>query len=368
MKYQVCNRCVMDTTDSAIEFDEQGICNRCTDFFERSEVTPDKKPELDGLIHRIKNSAKNKKYDCVIGVSGGVDSTYVAYLVKKCGLNPLAVHLDNGWNSELAVSNIQKTLENLDIDLYTYVIDWQEFRDLQLSFLKASVTDAEIPTDHAIISVLYKMAAEHGVKYILSGANNATEGIYPTTWTYGIADWKYIQGVHQKFGTKKLKSFPSTSLLQKDFNILLKRIQVVPFLDYFDYNKEEAVKLIESELGWRNYGGKHYESIYTRFFQGYIMPVKFNIDKRKAHLSTLICSDQITREEALEELKKPIYPQELFEQDKVFVLKKLGLSNEDFDRIMTSPIRTFRDYPNSSDYFLFRSKVVPFLRKMSLMK
>ncbi|GHA57638.1 LPS biosynthesis protein WbpG [Pontibacter akesuensis] len=362
----------MDTSEPEISFDENGNCNHCTAYLSNEhnlalQSDTSKKEDLNKLVERIKSSSRNSKYDCIIGVSGGVDSTYVAYLVKELGLNPLAVHLDNGWNSELAVSNIQKTLDNLGIDLYTYVIDWHEFRDIQLSFLKASVRDAEIPTDHAIISVLYQVAAKENLKYILSGANSATEGIYPVTWTYGIADLKYIKGIHSIFGSKKLKTFPSTSLSMKDYYILLKQIKTVPILDYIDFNKEKAMQIIQNELGWRYYGGKHYESIYTRFFQGYIMPVKFKIDKRRAHLSTLICSGQITKAEALEELKKEIYPAELYESDREFVLKKLKLSETDFAEIMKLPIKSYKDYPNSKNYFEFRKKVVPYLRKISLM-
>jgi len=346
----------MDTTDPSIRFDENGVCNHCRDFlvlrqhFQKSES---KRKELDQLVVEIKEQRRHGKYDCIIGVSGGIDSTYVAYVIKELGLRPLAVHVDNGWNSELAVRNIEKVLKTLDIDLYTHVIDWEEFRHLQISFLKASVTDAEIPTDHAIRAVLLRVAIREGVKYIINGRNLSTEGILPWSWTYSALDWKYIHSVHERFWPTRLSKYPYTSILYLMYSVLVKRIKSISILNYVDYHKKEAMDILKSKLAWVDYGGKHYESIYTRFFQAYILPLKFDIDKRKAHFSVLVCTDQMTREEALAEMKKPPFPDDRLAEDRQYVLKKLRLSEEQFQEIMSQPIKRYSDYPNHSTFFLF---------------
>ena len=347
--YQMCTRCVMDTTDPDIQFDEKGVCNHCRKYeaLARTIFVPEneRQRKLDRLVQEIKIKGKGKEYDCVIGVSGGVDSTYVAYLVKKLGLRPLAVHMDNGWDSELAVNNIEQFLAKLDIDLYTVVLDWEEFKDLQCAFLNASVSDAEIPTDHAIGGSLYQVADDRDVPYIIMGTNFATEGILPVRWTYGIDDWRYIKSVHERFGRGKLRSYPHYGFFHKLYYLVVKRIRTINILDYVSYNKQEVMRVLQEGLGWQYYGGKHYESIYTRFFQGYILPRKFNIDKRKAHLSALIMSGQVTREDALQELKRPPYTGYMQEADMEYVLKKLELTEEEFGRIMSLPVKTYEDYP-----------------------
>ena len=347
----------MDTTDPDIQFDEKGVCNHCKRYDklvkERVFTGREGEQKLDKLIDGIKTKGENKGYDCIIGVSGGVDSTFVAYKVKKIGLRPLAVHLDNGWNSELAVSNVKKVLEKLNIDLYTYVLNWEKFKNLQLSFLKASVPDAEVPTDHAILALLYRVAVEKGIKYIISGGNIATEGILPSKWAYGAKDWKYIKGIHKRLGKTKLNDFPHYNFFNLFYYLFVKGIKEIRILNYISYNKKKAMEILEKELDWKYYGGKHYESIYTRFLQAYILPRKFGIDKRKAHLSTLICSGQITREKALEEIKHDFYPAEgLMREDKEYIIKKLGITNEEFEEIMSLPVKTFRNYP--SNYWLIQ--------------
>lgn len=369
--YRICTRCIMDTTDPDIQFDENGVCNHCRVYDERvrERLRADEagQQELNRLIAKIKTKGKNKKCDCIIGVSGGVDSTFAAYMVKKLGLRPLAVHLDNGWDSEVAVANLGKALKKLDIDLYTYVVDWEEFKDVQLSFLRASVPDAEIPTDYAIRVVLYQVAAKEGIQSVVSGGNVATEGHLPAKWSYGHVDWKYIRSVHKKFGKVRLKTFPHRSLLGFLCDILIKRITAISILNYTPYVKKDAMEILEKELDWKYYGGKHYESIYTRFLQAYILPRKFGIDKRKSHLSTLICSGQMTREEALEELKNDPYRNEqMMRKDRGYVLEKLGLSEEEFDTIMSLPIKTFRDYPSNHWLFPTMTKVARILRKAKL--
>lgn len=341
----------MDTSDENIKFDSEGVCNHCArykrELHRRVFLGEMASSKLENIVDRIKKSGKGKEYDCVIGVSGGVDSTYVAYLTKQLGIRPLAVHFDNGWNSELAVSNIEKTLERLGIDLYTYVIDWEEFKSLQLSFLKASTPDGEIPTDHAINALLFIEASKRGIKYIINGMNFASESISVPSWAYGHSDWKYIKSVHRAFSPIKLKHYPKFSFFDLFFWNVIKQIKVVSILNYIDYKKDTVMRLLEAELGWVYYGGKHYESVYTRFYQGYILPKKFGIDKRKAHLSDLIKSGQITREAALQELSKDAYDYQLFCQDKQFVIKKLDLDESSFDAIMRLPIKSFRNYPNN---------------------
>lgn len=362
----------MDTVaDPDICFDDKGICNYYHEYNERKQKrvfnTPEHAGRLYELIKKIKAQKGSKDYDCIIGVSGGVDSTYLAYLAKrKFGLNPLAVHLDNGWNSELAVMNIKKALDILDIDLFTHVLNWEEFKDLQLSFLKASTPDGEIPTDHAIFALLFKMAAKMNIKFILNGNNFITEGIMPRTWSYGHIDWPYIKGVHKKFGSKKLSSYPRLTVFKYLYYTLIKRIRIISVLNYIDYQKDKAMKVLEGDLGWKYYGGKHYESVYTRFYQGHVLPEKFKIDKRKAHLSTLVFAGQMDKAQALEELKKDIYPEGMLEQDKDFVMKKFGVSETEFDELMKLENRTFLDYPSSYKTHRIFRQLLDSLRKKKI--
>jgi len=371
--YQVCTRCVMDTTDPEIQFDENGFCNHCRGYealAQRLLIPESKRQEaLDRLVIEIKAKGKGREYDCIIGVSGGVDSTYVAYLVKKLGLRPLAIHLDNGWDSELAVGNIEKFLRKLGIDLYTHVLDWEEFKQLQIAFLKASTPDSEVPTDHTIWAVLYREAAKRNIPYLIIGINTVTEGIHAVNWSYGGDDWKYIKGINDRFGTNALGTFPHYSLFDRLYYSFVKKIKVIRILDYIHYDKKEAIKVLEKDLGWRPYGGKHYESIYTRFFQGYILPQKFGIDKRKMHLSTLIMSEQITREQALVELDNPPYVGYMMEEDMEYVLKKFGFTQEEFQSIMAEPVRSYKDFPNGEELFtaLRSMRVTTLMRKLKRM-
>ena len=354
-EYRICKKTVMDTiADPDISFDEIGVCNYVKEHAEKVRLRVPAEDLAERLVREkvdiIKKEGRGKEYDSIVGVSGGVDSTYTAYISRKFGLRPLAVHVDNGWNSELAVGNIEKVLRKLDIDLVTKVLDWDEFKDIQLSFLKASVPDGEIPTDHAIYAVLYKTAAEFNIRYILMGSNMRTEGIMPKSWASGHLDWKYIRGVHKKFGRERLKTFPKITLKDLAYYIFLRGIKKFAILDYVPYSKKEAMSVLLNELGWLDYGGKHFESVYTRFFQGYILPEKFNIDKRKCHLSNLIISGDITRKEALEELKKPPYGDEkMLKEDMKFVIKKFGLTEDDFDSIMNLKTLSIYDYPNNID-------------------
>lgn len=346
---RVCMRCVMDTSDPELTFDAQGVCNHCRDYDEFAQTITRSGErglkELEALAARIKQDGAGKRYDCVIGVSGGVDSTYVAYRVKQLGLRPLAVHLDNGWNSEIAVSNISVTLKNLGIDLHTHVIDWEEFKDIQLAFLRAGVPDCEIPSDHAIVATVHETARQHGIRHTIWGYNTRTETHLPRAWSQGHHDWGYIQAIHQQFGSGRTKTFPHLNFLGyvTGYKFTQTRLHL---LDYVDYNKKEAMKLLESQLGWRNYGGKHHESVYTRWYQGWFLPVRFGYDKRKTHFSSLICSGEITRADALRELEQPTYSPELQRADTEYVMKKFGLSRAEFESILNAPKRRFEDFPS----------------------
>ncbi len=350
-QYQQCTRCVMDTSDVDIRFDENGVCNHCTNYFHRiaHRVYGGEKSdaELSELVEKIKKSGKGKKYDCVIGVSGGIDSSYVCYIAKIKGLRALLVHLDNGWNSEISVKNIKNLADILGFDYQSYVLDWTEFKDLQLAFLKASIPEMETPTDIAIPGSLHKVASQHGVKYIISGGNFATEGILPKTWHYNAKDLTYLKHIQRKFGTRKLKKFPLFGALHETWYKVIKGIKIIYILNYVPYKKEEAMKLLESELGWRYYGGKHYESKYTGFVQSYIMPEKFNMDYRRATFSTQICTGELTREDALEQLELKPYNVDTLKSEKEYVCKKLGISTAEFEQIMKTPPKIYRDYPNN---------------------
>jgi N-acetyl sugar amidotransferase len=353
--YRICSKTIMDTTaDPDIIFDELGISKYVNEYHKLIALrVPEKssaKKHLDQMISKIKKDGKGKEYDCLIGISGGIDSTYVAYLAKEMGLRPLAVHMDNGWNSELAVSNIERTLKKLKIDLHTEVLNWEEFRSIQLAFLKASTPDGEIPTDHAIYAVTMKTAAKYGIKYIISGNNLKTEGILPRSWARGHLDWKYIKSVCKIHGNGVPVHFPHITMASVFYYLYIKGIKNFPILNYIEFNRTDVLEILSKELGWQYYGGKHYESVYTRFYQAFVLPRKFKMDKRRGHLSTLICSGEISRENALMEISKPPYlDEELEKQDLAFVLKKLNLTIEEFNRIMKLPVRSIYDYPNNFD-------------------
>jgi N-acetyl sugar amidotransferase len=355
--YQICSRCIMDTTDPDIVFDDNGYCNHCTRAikimkrgpYSLSEVK--KKESLDALVLKIKQKGKGKRYDCIVGVSGGVDSSYTAFKVKELGLRPLAVHLDNGWDSELAVMNIENICKKLNIDLYTHVIDWEEFKDLQHSFLKASTPDSEIPSDHAIVTQCYQIAEKESLHYILAGTNLSTESILPQAWSQGHDDWKYIRNIQKRFGTKRLKTFPHRTFLIDCYYNNIKRIEWIDFLDYFNYDKDKAKQIIIKELEWRDYGGKHHESNYTKIYQAYILPKKFGFDKRRAHLSSMVVAGQISRENALEKMQEHLYAKDKLEDDLNYLTNKFSISRSDFDNIMASPKKTYGDYPNLRNSF-----------------
>lgn len=354
--YQRCTRTIMDTTDPDIWFDEDGVSSHVLHFEAdladgvRRAQAGERLGELDDLVAKIKSAGRGKPYDCIIGVSGGVDSTYVALRAVQLGLRPLAVHFDSGWNSELAVDNIHNLVTKLGLDLYTHVADWREMKDLQLSFFKASVANADIPTDHAFSWVAYTQAKKYRIKYILSGSNLASESILPEAWGYDAGDAKHVRAIQKQFGSVKLKTYPLMGLGQRYiWYPLVRRIKTVKPLNLMPYVYKDAKRAISEELGWRDYGGKHYESVFTRYFQGYYLPHKFGYDKRLAHYSSLILSDQMTRDEALGLLETTNYPDALRKQDHEFIAKKLGVSVGELEAICERPPVHYSAYPNSAE-------------------
>ncbi len=352
--YRICTRCVMDTSDPDINFDSDGVCSHCRqyDALVRDQIERanrgERQDELGAIVERIKKAGAGREYDCIMGLSGGVDSSYVAYVAKKLGLRPLAVHFDSGWNSELAVNNIENIVKKLGIDLQTFVVDWEEMRDLQLAFFKASVANCDIPTDHAFPAVLYREAARHRIGYILSGTNHATEFILPKAWGHTSSDKRHLVDVQRKFGTATLRTYPTIGFFaQYVYYPYICRIRTVRPLNYIPYNKTEAKRIISEELGWRDYGGKHHESVFTRFFQGCYLPTKFGYDKRRAHLASLINSGQMARADALLELERPTYDPAQQLEDKVFVAKKLGVTSAELDAIFAQPNRSYSDFASS---------------------
>jgi len=366
--YQMCSRTVMDTTDPDITFDDEGVSNHWLDFIrsrQRESLNPERaKEELARVVSEVKSAGRRKAYDCVLGLSGGVDSSYLAHLAVELGLRPLIVHFDNGWNSELAVSNIESLVKGLKLDLHTFVMDWPEFRDLQRSYFKASVVDLEVPTDHMILGALYKIALQHGLKFLLSGTNVATESILPSRWYYPKFDLKNLRDIHRHFGTLPLRKLPALGFWQMTYYNQVRRINSVSLLDLVDYNKAAAKALLKERYGWRDYGGKHYESVFTRFYQGYILPTKFNIDKRKAHLSSLICSGQISRSEALSELAQPAYDPAMQIEDKRYVAKKLGFTEDEFESVLRLPNRDHREFATDTKVRLTYFRILKTLAPM----
>jgi N-acetyl sugar amidotransferase len=381
-EFQRCTRCVLDTTVPGIKFNERGQCNFCDFYDNLAKRTVLRDPEIlnreyDELVEHIKSAGVGKQFDCVLGVSGGLDSTYLALLSKKLGLRPLLVHFDNGWNSELAVKNIENIVNKLGFQLHTHVMDWDEFRDLQRAYFLASVVDVEVPTDQLIFAALYKIAHQYKIKFILAGNNVVSESINPDGWVYkSKLDLVNLKDIHSKYGKKKLKRLPRLGAFERYFYEAIVGIRMVNLLNLIPYKKAEVTKMVQDELGWRDYGGKHYESVFTRFYQGYYLPRKFNIDKRKAHLSNLILSNQITREQSLELLKQPPYPLQDQLADEVYVKKKLGFSDLEWSQIMSATPVSHKVFKSESSvankliYDAFRLIVflpVRFLRLMGIL-
>ena len=355
--HQVCSNCVMDTTDPEIKFDENGKCDFCDNFV--NTILPNWHPTEEGfnvlqeIAKKIKQEGKNKEYDCIIGISGGVDSSYLAYIAKvKLGLNPLMLCVDTGWNLNVANENVYKLLKTLDLDLETIVVDWEEMKDLQVAYLKSQVPYQDTPQDHAIFAGLYNYAAKHKIKYILTGGNYSTEGVKPPQeWTY-LNDIRLLKDIHKKYGKIRLKTFPLCGMFKyKIFYRFFKGVRVIQPLNMVPYKKEDAIKLLEEKFDWEQYANKHYENIFTRFYEGYWLPRKFGYDKRKCYLSNLILTGQMTRNEAIEELSQQPYDEKLAMQDMEYIVDKLDMEKNEFLNLMNGSNKTFRDYKKQRKTF-----------------
>lgn len=351
----------MDTSDPQIVFDQEGLCNHCTDFLavrslHRFEGEKGER-ERGKLFDVIRASGRGREYDCILGLSGGVDSAYATYLVKEAGLRPLAVHMDNGWDSEESVSNIKNITAKLAVDYQSYVLDWEEFRDLQLAFLKASVPEAETPTDVAIVAALHYFAAKHNVKHIISAGNLTTEGILPKSWHYNAKDLKYLNHIHKLFGRSKLKTFPTFDYKKEAFFKLAKGIRVVYPMNCVSLTNKQITDFLIDAFGYKPSGGKHYESRYTRFIQSYYLYEKFGIDYRRAKFSSEICSGQATREQAIDCLRSKPYDAAAIEAEKHYIAKKLKVSFDEFERVLALPPKWYWDYPNDERklQFIYRT-------------
>ncbi len=364
-EYQTCRNCVMDTTDSRITFDGEGICDHCNNFYKNilpNWNTDDTgRIELERIAEKIRKQGVGKDFDCIMGMSGGIDSSYLTYIVKEeLGLRPLVFHVDAGWNSQEAVNNIEKLVDGLGLDLYTEVIDWEEMKDLQLAFFKAGVPHLDTPQDHAFFATMYNFAAKYKIKYILTGANFSTECVKnPIEWHYPASDLVQLRDIHKKFGSRPLTRFPLANILKyKIYYRYFRGITVVKPLNYVPYIKLQAMKLLADRFGWQEYPQKHFESRFTKFYEGYWQPKKFNIDKRKTQFSSLILTEQMTREEALEKLSRPAYDESTIKQEFEYVATKLGITVEELQGYMDAPNRTFRDYKSQRSIFKLGTKVL----------
>jgi N-acetyl sugar amidotransferase len=367
-KYQICTNCIMDTSDPTLTFDEEGVCVYCRNF--ENEIKPNWHPDELGIkniqptIDKIKKDGIGKDHDCLIGLSGGLDSSYVTYVAKeKFGLRPLIFHCDAGWNSDLGVSNVQKMVEGLNLDLVTEVINWEEMKDLQRAFFKAQVPFVDQPQDLGLFSALYNFAAENDFKYVITGGNNSTECVRESIdWTYFSTDMRYVNDIHSKFGEKELKTFPTCDILKyKTYYRYIKGIKVIKLLDYYPFIKNNAIKELNERFQWQPYKMKHYESRFTRFFESFWTPRKHGYDKRRAYLSSEILTKQITRSEALERVSKPELSEEEMMKDFHYVAKKLDWTDEEFWEIFNGKNKSFRDYKNNFFLIGLGAKIMNFL-------
>lgn len=367
-EYKICSNCVMDTSDSEITFDEKGVCDHCNGFWTNVEPNwhPDEigKAQVAKMVADIKANGEGKEFDCILGMSGGLDSSYLLHLVVvEFGLRPLVFHVDGGWNTDLAVNNIQVMIDKLGLDLYTEVINWQEMRDFQLSFFKSGVPHLDIPQDHAFIATLYHFAHKHGIKYILNGGNYATECVRnPLEWLYYGTDMAQLKDIQHQFGTRELKTYPFSSILfHKVYLRYLKGVKVVKPLDSLPYTKKIAIDTLTSKYGWTPYPQKHFESRFTRFYEAYWLPTRFGYDTRRVQYSSLILTNQMTRDEAIEKLKAPAYNPETIDEEFEYIATKLGISVEELRGYHEMPLKTYRDYKNQETMFNIGAKVLSML-------
>ena len=366
---QICTNCVMDTTDSMITFDEKGVCDHCNTYYQK--ILPhwhtDEKgeKELWKIISKIKKEGKGKDFDCITGMSGGIDSSYLIYVLKeKFGLRPLVFHVDAGWNSQVAVNNIERMIDKLGLDLYTHVVDWEEIKDLQLAYFKSGVPHIDVPQDHAFFATMYDFASRYKIKYILTGGNYSTECVRnPIEWMYYQSDSIQLKDIHRKFGTKPLKNYKVTNIIwHKVYLPYFRGIKLIRPLDYIPYNKEEAMQLLVDKFGWQRYDQKHFESRFTKFYESYWLPKKFGYDTRKVQFSSLILTGQMTREEALEKLSKPAYNEEMIAHEFEYVATKLGITVEELQGYMDAPNKSYKDYKSMKYIYHFGASIMRLLK------
>jgi len=361
----MCTNCVMDTSDTRIVFDEKGVCDQCNTYY--NLIKPNWHPndvgkrELEKIVDKIKKEGKGKDFDCILGLSGGVDSSYMLHLaVKEFGLRPLVFHVDGGWNSELAVHNIQVMIDKLGLDLYTEVINWQEMKDFQLAFFKSGVPHIDIPQDHAFVATLYNFAYKYKIKYILNGGNTSTECINnPMEFFYYGTDMVHIRDIIKKFCTIELKTYPFSSIFRhKIYLKYIKGVTVVKPLNFMPFFKQDALQLLEKEYGWKPYPQKHFESRFTKFYEGYWLPVRFGFDTRRVQFSSLILTGQMTKDEALEKLKKPAYDLNTIEDEFNYIATKLSISSDELKSYLNMPKKFYWDYKNQEAIFNLGAKVL----------
>ncbi|WP_374597286.1 N-acetyl sugar amidotransferase [Sphingosinicella sp.] len=363
--YRICTSCVMDTSDRMIRFDDKGVCDHCNNYYCHTlsnwHTDARGRQELDRMVSAVRAAGKGEDFDCIIGMSGGIDSSYLTYIAKaELGLRPLVFHVDAGWNSQVAVNNIERLVDGLGLDLFTEVINWEEMKDLQLAFLRSGVSHIDAPQDHAFFATMYKFATQHKVKYILTGANLSTECVRnPVEWMYYQSDSRQLRDIHAKFGSRPLKTYPTTSILwHKLWLPYVKGIKVLKPLNYVPYIKEEAKALLIERFAWQPYPQKHFESRFTKFYESYWLPKRFGYDVRRVQFSSLILTGQMTREEAVAELEKPPYDQQAIGQEVEFVANKLGISIGELESYMALPLKSYRDYKNQRQIYDLGARVM----------
>jgi N-acetyl sugar amidotransferase len=363
--HQICSKCVMDTSDSKIAFDKKGVCDHCNTYHDNilPNWHPDEKGEnaLLEILQKIKKDGEGRDFDCIMGMSGGIDSSYLLYVMKeKYGLRPLVFHVDAGWNSQIAVNNIERLIDGLGLDLYTEVINWEEIKDLQLAFLKSGVPHIDVPQDHAFFATMYKFASKHKIKYILTGGNYSTECVRnPLEWMYYQSDSIQLRDIHKKYGTIPLDTYPVTNILwHKVYLPYIRGIKMIRPLDYLPYHKDEAMQLLVDKFGYQKYPQKHFESRFTRFYESYWLPERFGYDTRKVQFSSLILTGQMTREEALERLKEPAYDPETIHHEFEFVANKLDIPVQELRSYFDMPLKTFRDYKSQEAIYNIGAKAM----------
>lgn len=367
-EFKVCTNCVMDYSDSKISFDENGICDHCNTFYTKIKpfwhTDSRGRKKLEDLVEKIKKEGKDKDFDCLMGMSGGIDSSYLLHVMTKdFGLRPLVFHVDAGWNSQIAVNNIERLVDGLGLDLYTEVINWEEMKELQLAFFESGVPHIDVPQDHAFFATMYKFASKHNIKYILTGGNYSTECVRnPLEWMYYQSDSIQLRDIFRKHGKGELKDYPVTNILwHKVYLPYVKGVKLYRPLDFVPYHKDEAMQFLVDTYGYQKYPQKHFESRFTRFYEGFWLPQRFGYDTRKVQYSSLILTGQMVREEALEKLKVPAYTDEQVKEDFEFISNKLGITTDQLWAYFNAPKRTYKDYKSQESIYNIGASVMRLL-------